>query len=148
MKKILAINFICFIYIMSNNAFGQSEKTNKQIVLDFYELAFNQHKPSEAAKLYLTDSYIQHNPNHANGAQAFADDFEKYLKDHPNYHFKVAHVFADADMVILHTHTKADKNDLGRAIIDLFRISDGKIVEHWDVVQAVPEKTISGNSMF
>ena len=134
--------------IMSQSLAGPLQEGNKSLALDFYELAFNQHKPTEAAQKYLSDQYVQHNPNHANGAEAFAMDFEKYLKEHPNYRVRFAHVFADGDIVILHSHHRAAENDLGRAIIDLIRVENRKIVEHWDVVQAVPESTVSGNSMF
>ena len=136
------------IVMMSQSRAGPLQESNKKIVIDFYELAFNRHKPTEAAQKYLGDRYIQHNPNHANGAEAFSIDFEKYLKEHPKYHVRFAHVFADGDIVILHSHHQAEENDLGRAIIDLMRVENGKIVEHWDVVQAVPERTVNGNSMF
>jgi predicted SnoaL-like aldol condensation-catalyzing enzyme len=59
-----------------------------------------------------------------------------------------SHIVAEGDLVVLHLNSKADEKDRGRAIVDIFRVKDGKIVEHWDVAQNVPEKTASGNTMF
>jgi predicted SnoaL-like aldol condensation-catalyzing enzyme len=127
---------------------GPIQEKNKKLVRDFYELAFNQHKPTEAAKKYIGDKYIQHNPNVPNGAEAFYTYFEAYFKQHPKSHVIFSHILADNDLVALHLNAKADEKDRGRAIVDIFRVENGKIVEHWDVVQDVPEKTVSGNSMF
>jgi predicted SnoaL-like aldol condensation-catalyzing enzyme len=121
---------------------------NKKLVHDFYELAFNQHKPREAAALYIGDHYIQHNPFVPNGAAPFVEYFEGYFKDHPQSHVVFSHIIAEGDLVVLHLNSKADEKDRGRAIVDIFRVEHGKIVEHWDVAQAVPEKTVSGNTMF
>lgn len=121
---------------------------NKALVCGFYDLAFNQHKPTEAAKKYIGATYIQHNPRVADGAEAFFTYFEGYFKEHPKSHVVFSHVLADGDLVALHVNSKMDDTDRGRAIIDIFRVEDGKIVEHWDVAQDVPETTASGNTMF
>jgi predicted SnoaL-like aldol condensation-catalyzing enzyme len=121
---------------------------NKKLVRDFYELAFNQHKPREAVQTYVGDRYIQHNPFVQNGAEPFYLHFESYFKEHPKSHVVFSHVIAEGDLVALHLNSKADDKDRGRAIVDIFRVENGKIVEHWDVAQSVPEKTDSGNSMF
>ncbi len=121
---------------------------NKKLVRDFYELAFNGHKPREAAKLYIGNPYIQHNPFVPNGIAPFVSHFEGYFKEHPKSHVVFSHIVAEGDLVILHLNSKADEQDRGRAIIDIFRVENGKIVEHWDVTQDVPEKTASGNTMF
>ncbi len=125
-----------------------SQETNKKTVVAFYELAFNEHRPTEAAKRYFGDKYIQHNPNVPNGAPAFYNYFEDFFKKNPKSRVKIHRVIADGDLVALHLHSKIDENDLGRAIVDIFRLENGKIVEHFDVVQPVPEKTANGNSMF
>lgn len=121
---------------------------NKRIVRDFYELAFNRHEPREAVQKYVGDRYIQHNPFVPNGAAPFVEHFEGYFKEHPGSHVVFSHVIAEGDLVVLHLNSKADENDRGRAIVDIFRVENGKIVEHWDVAQDVPEKTASGNTMF
>jgi predicted SnoaL-like aldol condensation-catalyzing enzyme len=121
---------------------------NKKLVRDFYELAFNQHKPREATQKYVDEKYIQHNPFVANGAEPFYSHFERYFEKHPKSHVVFSHVLSEDDLVVLHLNSKADEEDLGRAIVDIFRVENGKIVEHWDVAQDVPEKTASGNTMF
>ena len=120
---------------------------NKKLVRDFYDLAFNGHKPREAAKRYIGDRYIQHNPFVPNGVAPFVDYFEGYFREHPKSHVVFSHIVAEADLVVLHLNSKVDEKDRGRAIVDIFRVENGKIVEHWDVTQDVPEKTASGNTM-
>ncbi|PJG85532.1 hypothetical protein CVP05_05785 [Conservatibacter flavescens] len=122
---------------------------NKANVLAFYEMTFNQHKVQEATDLYIGKEYLQHNPTVADGGQAFVDAFAPFLKEHPQSRAEIKRVMADGDLVMVHVHSKLDDNDRGEAVVDIFRLdNDGKIVEHWDVIQAVPEKTVSGRSMF
>lgn len=123
-------------------------EANKILVKDFYEMAFNLHKPREAAAKYIGNTYIQHNPRVPNGAEAFYAHFEVYFRENPKSHVVISHIVAEDDLVVLHLNSKADDADRGRAIVDIFRVEQGKIVEHWDVAQEVPERTISGNSMF
>jgi predicted SnoaL-like aldol condensation-catalyzing enzyme len=120
----------CFIGVsivtMNQALAGCLQKKPQAAGARFFELAFDQHKPTEAAEKVLGNHYIQHNPNHANGAEAFAVDFEKYLKEHPNYHVRFAQVFADGDIVILHSEHQAEENNLGRAIIDLQAVPEAR----------------------
>lgn len=120
---------------------------NKQTVLAFYEAGLNQ-KDFAAASKYLGPYYKQHNPNAADGIEGFRN-FVNYLKEKvPTSHSEIRQVFADGDFVILHVHKTSSPTDRGVAIVDIFRLEQGKIVEHWDVTQAIPEKTASGNPMF
>lgn len=125
-----------------------AETANARIVTDFYEMAFNQHRPTEAARLYIGDRYIQHNPNVPNGAAAFYGYFEGFFRDHPQSRVTIHRVLADGDLVALHLHSQETPDDPGRAIVDIFRLENGKIVEHFDVVQQVPTATANGNTMF
>jgi predicted SnoaL-like aldol condensation-catalyzing enzyme len=130
-------------------AFGKtSTAENKKLVREFYEMAFNQHKPTEAAKKYIGNKYLQHNPYVPNGAEAFYGYFEGFFKEHPKSHVEIKRVLGDGDLVVLHLHSKIDAEDRGKAIVDIFRVENGKIVEHWDVVQDVPEKSANTNTMF
>jgi predicted SnoaL-like aldol condensation-catalyzing enzyme len=142
--KILAPVLLLF----SVGAWASTESVNKKVVLDFYELAFNQHQPTEAAKKYFGNRYIQHNPHVPNGATAFYSYFEGFFKEHPKVNVKIHRAIADGDLVAIHVHSKMDEKDVGRAVVDIFRLENGKIVEHFDVGQSVPEKTANGNSMF
>ncbi len=112
-------------------------------------MAFNQHKVKEATEQYVGDVYLQHNPDVAEGGQAFIDAFVPFLKAHPKSKAEIKRVMADGDLVMLHVHSTVDEKDRGEAVVDIFRFDEqGKIVEHWDVIQQVPEKTASGRSMF
>lgn len=122
---------------------------NKANVLDFYELAFNQHKLQEAVNKHIGKEYLQHNPSVADGGQAFIDAFAPFLKEHPQSRASVKRVIAEGDLVMVHVHSQMNAKNRGEAVVDIFRLdNNGKIVEHWDVIQAVPEKTVSGRGMF
>ncbi|PUA20789.1 polyketide cyclase [Glaciimonas sp. PCH181] len=122
-------------------------KENKQTVLAFYEAGLNQ-KDFAAASQYLGPYYKQHNPRAADGIEGF-HNFINFLKVNvPTSHSEIKKVFSDGNFVILHVHKTTSPTDRGVAIIDIFRLEHGKIVEHWDVTQEIPEKTTSGNGMF
>ena len=122
---------------------------NKENVIAFYELAFNQHKLDEAVEKYVAEPYIQHNPGVADGGKAFIDAFGPFLKQNPQSHADIKRVVAEGDLVVVHVHSQNTPEERGEAVIDIFRLDDnGKIVEHWDVAQAIPEQTVSGHEMF
>ncbi len=122
---------------------------NKAAVLDFYELAFNQHKLQQAVDQYIGSEYIQHNPGVADGGQAFIDAFAPFLKENPQSRAEVKRVMAEGDLVMLHVFSQANPQDKGEAVVDIFRLdANGKIVEHWDVIQAMPEQSANNNGMF
>lgn len=131
-------------------AHSQSQaQRNKANVLAFYDLAFNQHKLDEAVRKYVAEPYIQHNPTVADGGKAFIDSFAPFLKENPQSRAEVKRAAAEGDLVWLHVFGHTSPQDRGEAVADIFRVNKaGKIVEHWDVIQAVPEKTASGHSMF
>ncbi|WP_416191849.1 nuclear transport factor 2 family protein [Neisseria sp. CCUG12390] len=134
---------------VAQTAQQQQVERNKANALAFYEMAFNQHKVKEATEKYVGDVYLQHNPGVADGGQAFIDAFVPFLKEHPKSKAEIKRVMADGDLVMLHVHSTIDEKDRGEAVVDIFRFDEnGKIVEHWDVIQQVPEKTASGRSMF
>lgn len=152
MKKIIAAAAaVLALAACTTPAQQTAERTerNKANVLAFYELAFNQHKLQEAVDQYIGSEYRQHNPEVADGGQAFIDAFAPYLKTTPNARAHIKRVAAEGDLVWLHVHSQSDAQDRGQAVVDIFRLDNhGKIVEHWDVIQNIPEKTVSGRGMF
>ena len=121
---------------------------NKKNVVAFYEKAIND-KDFDAAAKYLGPRYIQHNPNAADGPEGFKGFVEFLKAKFPQSKSEVKRVFTDGDYVIVHVHAVREPGTRGSAIIDIFRLdSNGKIVEHWDVVQPIPEKAANNNTMF
>jgi predicted SnoaL-like aldol condensation-catalyzing enzyme len=120
---------------------------NKKKVVEFYEQAINR-KDFDAASKHLGARYIQHNPVAADGPEGLKG-FIGFLRDKfPNSKSEIKRVFAEGDYVILHVHAVREPGTRGRAIIDIFRLENGRIVEHWDVAQDVPEKAANANGMF
>lgn len=120
---------------------------NKKVVMEFYELAINQ-KNFEAASKFLGSRYVQHNPNAADGPEGLKAYIALLRDKFPDAHSETKRLFVDGDYVIQHVHSVPAPGSRGNAIINIFKLEDGKIVEHWDVIQAVPEKAANSNTMF
>jgi predicted SnoaL-like aldol condensation-catalyzing enzyme len=126
---------------------AQQQEQNKKTVVEFYEKGLNE-KDFEAASKYFGPRYTQHNPNAADGPEGFKAFLQLLKEKFPASRSEIKRVFADGDFVILHVHAVREPGTRGVVIVDIFKLENGKIVEHWDVAQPVPEKAANTNGMF
>ena len=130
-------------------AHGRQLERNKANVVAYYTMAFNDKMPEKAVELYGGDEYIQHNPLAADGFQAFIDFVNFFTTQNPQLFVDIKRVIAECNMVVTHSHLTLNPSDRGSAVADFFRLDrNGKIVEHWDVIQAVPATSANDNTMF
>jgi predicted SnoaL-like aldol condensation-catalyzing enzyme len=125
-----------------------SKKPNAQKAIAFLEMVFNQKKVKEGFDKYVGDKYIQHNPIAADGKEAAVEVLGKALQALPGWTYEIKHAYVDGDYAIIHSHVRMKADDRGMAVVDIFRFEKGKVVEHWDVVQPIPEKSANNNTMF
>jgi predicted SnoaL-like aldol condensation-catalyzing enzyme len=126
---------------------AQQMEANKKAVVEFYDLAINK-KDFEAASKFLGPRYVQHNPRAADGPEGLKAFLAFLREKFPDYHSEIKRVFADGDYVIVHVHNVPTPGSRGNAIIDIFKLENGKVVEHWDVRQEIPEQSANSNTMF
>jgi predicted SnoaL-like aldol condensation-catalyzing enzyme len=124
-------------------------EANKAVVADFIATVFNgTHQVDEGAARCLGPTYRQHNPEVADGKEAFIANFKTFFAAHPHSTFDVKRMFCEGDFVTVHAHWKLHPEDRGFAVMDIFRLENQRIVEHWDAVQPIPEKLAHSNTMF
>lgn len=120
---------------------------NKQNAIAFYKTAY-EGNPRKAVELYVGEQYIQHNPMVADGPDAFIEYFERMANEYPEKSIEFVRAVAEGNLVALHTHQIWPDNDQ-YVTMDFFRFDqNGKIVEHWDALQQIPEETANGNTMY
>lgn len=123
------------------------EERNRDLVVRFYDRFFNAHDMAAADQM-LSEDYVQHNPNIPTGRAAFVTFATQRFAQFPQSHSTIIRSAVDNDLVYLHIHSVDQPGDRGRAIINIFRVKGGQIVEHWDVVQPVPATSANQNTMF
>jgi len=126
---------------------------NTAVVLAFLDTVFNKHEVEQAFKLYVGGNYRQHNPNVADGIDGAVRALTRLTHEvYPQMRQEVKRTVAQGDLVAVHSRYVPGDGDRergsGQAAVDIFRLEHGKIVEHWDVLQDIPEKSANDNSMF
>jgi predicted SnoaL-like aldol condensation-catalyzing enzyme len=134
------------------SAAGQAEVKGRnaaeETVIALLDTAFNQKKPAEAFERFGGPYYRQHNPTAPDGKDAIIALLKGWLPTVPNLRYDIKRIISDGDMVWVHSHVTTGPDDRGQAVVDIFRLENGKVVEHWDVGTAVPEKALNSNTMF
>lgn len=145
--RVLAATTLALAMTSAQAADARQQEINKRNLVEFYEKALNQ-KDFDAASKYLGSRYTQHNPVAADGPEGLKAFIGFLRSKFPNSRSEIKRVFADGDYVIVHVHAIREPGTRGRAIIDIFKLENGKVVEHWDVAQDIPEKAANSNGMF
>jgi predicted SnoaL-like aldol condensation-catalyzing enzyme len=122
--------------------------TPKEVVTKFMTQFYVDKKVREAFETWVDPGYIQHNPMAATGRDAAVNFLEPFFAKNPNINYSIKRIIADGDLVAVHSHGKFAPEDRGIAVVDILRVKGCKVMEHWDVVQPVPEKSANTNTMF
>jgi len=122
--------------------------TPKQVVTRFVTTLYVDKKVRVAFETWVDPGYIQHNPLAQSGRDAAIGFLEPFFAQHPEINYSIKRIIAEGNLVVVHSHGKFSADDRGIAVVDILRVEGCKVVEHWDVVQPVPEKSANSNSMF
>jgi predicted SnoaL-like aldol condensation-catalyzing enzyme len=130
-----------------DHAAKELTESNRAIVADFVDLMYRQKDARAAFMKHVAADYVQHNPNIADGRDAAIAALAPMFS-RPQAAFDVKRVLVDGDLAAVHLHGRPSPDDPGGAVVDLFRLENGKIVEHWDVLQPMPETSVNPHPMF
>jgi len=122
-------------------------ESNREIVKRFVDLFYRQKDVRQAFMTFVSQNYVQHNPNIPDGREA-AIEFLEPMFSSPDSQFDVKRILVDGDLAAVHLHGQARKGEPGGAVVDLFRMENGLIVEHWDVLQPIPKQALNPHPMF
>jgi predicted SnoaL-like aldol condensation-catalyzing enzyme len=122
--------------------------TPKQVVTRFVTTLYVDKKVRAAFETWVDPGYIQHNPLAQSGRDAAIGFLEPFFAQHPEINYSIKRIIAEGNLVVVHSHGKFSADDRGIAVVDILRVEGCKVLEHWDVVQPVPEKSANSNSMF
>lgn len=139
---------LCLSIVMPLSA-ADAGKNPKAVVLAFYRVAMQDFKPADAFARYVASDFVEHSADTQGGTAAGTVTFlEDLIKRMPDPHWEVVRSIAEGDLVFLHVKVTPAPNAPAIAVAEIFRVREGKIVEHWDVIQHAPEKPVNPRSMF
>ena len=120
---------------------------NKKLVIAFYQKLIGD-KDAAGARRFMGEPYLQHSPYARDGFEGVAEFVQSFKAMAPNHRYEIKKVIAEGDFVVLHLHGISGMHPHGEQVVDFFRLKDGKVVEHWDVIQAIPENSENPNGIF
>ncbi len=127
---------------------GKCSLSPKQVVTKFMTTFYVDKQVRKAFETWVDTGYIQHNPYAATGRDAAIGFLEPFFASNPNMHYEIKRIIADGNLVAVHAHGTTGPSDRGISVVDVLRVKGCKVMEHWDVVQPVPEKSANTNTMF
>jgi len=147
--KTLSI-FAVALYLFFSNGAAATEniQSPKQVVLAFYKLALMDFRPKEAFAQYATPDFVEHSADSAGGtAQATVGFLTDLIKRSPQPKWEIVRVIAENDMVFLHVRFTPAQGATPVVVGEIFRVRNGKLAEHWDIIQHAPEHPVNPNSV-
>lgn len=147
MRPILAAAALAVLALSSQPAEAKRCKP-KEVVTKFMTQFYINKDVRGAFETWVDPGYIQHNPMAATGRDAAISFLEPFFKNNPGMKYEIKRVVAEGDLVVVHSWGRFAENDRGMAIVDILRVKGCKVVEHWDVLQPVSEKSANTNGMF
>jgi predicted SnoaL-like aldol condensation-catalyzing enzyme len=148
MRTLLSLLIVSLAMTAATASAADCRLTPKEVVTRFMTRFYVDKKVREAFETWVDPGYVQHNPMAATGRDAAINFLEPFFAQHPDIHYSIARVIADGNLVAVHSHGKFAPDDRGFAVVDILRVEGCKVMEHWDVVQPVPEKAANSNGMF
>jgi predicted SnoaL-like aldol condensation-catalyzing enzyme len=148
MRTLLSMLILSLAMTAAEAAAADCRLTPKEVVTRFMTRFYVDKKVREAFETWVDPGYVQHNPMAATGRDAAINFLEPFFAQHPDIHYSIARIIADGNLIAVHSHGKFAPDDRGIAVVDILRVEGCKVMEHWDVVQPVPEKSANSNGMF
>ena len=147
-KSLAACVLVASSCLAAAPALAAAPQSNKEVAVAFFQMMFQERDAEEAVRRFVGPNYTQHNPYMRDGVGPMLDFFPRYFEQHPQAIVEIKRVIAEGDLVMIHNLWRDSPEDRGQAVIDIFRVENGKIVEHWDVSQEIPENPANKNGMF
>jgi predicted SnoaL-like aldol condensation-catalyzing enzyme len=148
MRTLLSLLVVSLTLTAANAEAATCRLKPKEVVTRFMTEFYVDKKVRQAFETWVDPGYVQHNPMAATGRDAAVNFLEPFFAQHPDIHYSIARIIADGDLVAVHSHGQFSAGDRGIAVVDILRVEGCKVMEHWDVVQPVPEKSVNSNGMF